>query len=44
MPATVALYVRNLFDQQYVTSIDSTGANATVGEGRSFGLRLRATF
>ena len=43
-PATVALYVRNLFDQQYVTSIDSTGANATVGEGRSFGLRLRATF
>lgn len=37
--ARVALFARNLLDEDYLTSIDADGSLATIGEGRVFGVR-----
>lgn len=46
---TIRAFVDNLFDEEYVTSLSSTGfgspaTTATIGDGRSFGLTFDATF
>ncbi|MDX0750357.1 TonB-dependent receptor [Sinorhizobium medicae] len=40
----IAAFARNLFDEEYLTSISSNGNLATIGDGRSFGVRVNATF
>lgn len=42
--AMVSLFARNLLDEDYLTSISETGSEATVGEGRFFGLRVSARY
>ena len=37
-------FAKNLFDKQYLTSINSVGSKATVGDGRTFGLQLKGRF
>jgi outer membrane receptor protein involved in Fe transport len=43
---SLTLYAKNIFDEQYLTGIyaDSTGSEATLGDGRTIGVRARATF
>ncbi|MCF4165268.1 TonB-dependent receptor [Zavarzinia compransoris] len=41
---TVSAFTRNLFDEEYLTGISSGGAQAAVGEGRTFGIRLSSQF
>nr|WP_255720470.1 TonB-dependent receptor [Acuticoccus kalidii] len=38
-PARISGYVRNLFNEEYLTSIGAGNTFATIGEGREFGLR-----
>lgn len=40
----ITAFARNLFDEEYLTSISSNGNLATIGDGRSFGVRVNATF
>lgn len=40
----ITAFAKNLLDEEYLTSISSNGSQATVGEGRSFGVRVNATF
>ncbi|WP_018700154.1 TonB-dependent receptor domain-containing protein [Amorphus coralli] len=42
--AMVSLFARNLLDEDYLTSISETGNEATIGEGRFFGLRVSARY
>lgn len=42
--ALVSVFARNLLDEQYLTSISQTGGQATIGEGRFFGLRVSARY
>ena len=41
---SLALYVKNLFDEEYVTGISDSGASAIVGDGRTIGVRAKARF
>ena len=43
---SLTLYAKNIFDEQYLTGIyaDNTGSEATLGDGRTIGVRARATF
>ena len=43
---SVTLYAKNIFDEQYLTGIyaDNVGSEATLGDGRTIGVRARATF
>lgn len=43
---TLAIFARNLFDEQYLTSIATPGptGSASIGEGRVFGVRGQARF
>lgn len=43
---SVTLYAKNIFDEQYLTSIyiDDFGSEANIGDGRVIGVRARATF
>lgn len=38
------LFVRNLFDEEYITTIASGGTSASIGDGRTFGAVLRLQF
>lgn len=40
----ITAFAQNLLDEEYLTSIATNGQTATVGEGRSFGIRVNATF
>ncbi|TCQ04323.1 TonB-dependent siderophore receptor [Rhizobium sp. PP-F2F-G36] len=40
----ITAFAKNLFDEEYLTSISTDGTSATVGDGRSFGVRVNATF
>lgn len=40
----VTAFAKNLFDEQYLTGIDSTGSLATIGDGRTFGLQVNGSF
>ncbi|MEW5424782.1 TonB-dependent receptor [Amorphus sp. 3PC139-8] len=42
--ALVSVFARNLLDEDYLTSISNTGNEATIGEGRFFGLRVSARY
>lgn len=37
-------YAKNLLDEEYLTSISSTGATANIGDARSFGLQFTQRF
>lgn len=39
-----SVYVDNIFDNDYLTSISSDGIEANVGDGRTFGVQLEARF
>lgn len=41
---SVTAFAKNLLDEQYLTSISSGGNYATVGDARSFGVRVEARF
>lgn len=41
---TVTAFARNLFDEEYLTSITSGGTQATIGDGRVFGIRATGRF
>jgi outer membrane receptor protein involved in Fe transport len=41
---TVAIFSRNLFDEQYLTSIATPDVEATIGDGRVVGVRGTARF
>ncbi|WP_250152466.1 TonB-dependent receptor domain-containing protein [Ancylobacter radicis] len=43
---SVTLYAKNIFDEQYLTSVyvDDFGSEANIGDGRVIGVRARATF
>ena len=41
---TVTAFAKNLLDEEYLTSVSSGGNYATVGDGRSFGLRVEGRF
>lgn len=41
---SVTAYARNLFDNQYLTSISSDLSQATIGDGLSLGVRAKAQF
>lgn len=41
---SVALYCNNLFDEDYITSIDSTGMRASIGDARTVGIELTGRF
>ncbi|WAC26641.1 TonB-dependent receptor domain-containing protein [Ancylobacter sp. SL191] len=43
---SLTLYAKNIFDEQYLTSIyiDNVGSEANIGDGRVIGVRARATF
>ena len=38
------VFVKNLFDKQYLTSISTGATEASIGEGRTFGAKLNARF
>lgn len=38
---SVALYVDNIFDKQYLTGIGSSGTEAYIGDGRTVGVEMR---
>jgi TonB-dependent siderophore receptor len=40
----ITAFAKNLFNEEYLTSISTNGSQATVGEGRSFGVRINASF
>lgn len=40
----ITAFAQNLLDEEYLTSIATNGQTATVGAGRSFGVRVNATF
>ncbi|MEO4042265.1 TonB-dependent receptor [Hoeflea sp. CAU 1731] len=42
--ASFSLFARNLFDEQYLTSINDTGSSASIGEGRTIGLKANVRF
>lgn len=37
-------FVENLFDEEYLTSINAAGNDATIGDGRTFGIQLDYKF
>lgn len=41
---TFTAFVDNVFDKEYLTSINSNQTTATIGDGRTFGLQLDARF
>lgn len=41
---TFTAYAKNLLDEKYLTSISSTGATASIGDARSFGLQFTQRF
>lgn len=41
---TLTGYVENMFDKNYITSSNSTGTRATIGDGRIFGIQIDAQF
>ncbi len=41
---TFTAFAKNLFDEQYLTSISSGGTYATIGDGRSFGIQVTGRF
>lgn len=41
---SVAAFAKNIFDKQYLTGIGEGGTQATIGDGRSFGLRVTGRF
>jgi iron complex outermembrane recepter protein len=42
--ATVTLFARNLLNEQYLTSITQNYTEATIGDGRLFGIKGTARF
>lgn len=40
----ITAFAKNLFNEEYLTSISSDGSQATIGEARSFGVRINASF
>ncbi|MCQ0988028.1 TonB-dependent receptor [Jiella marina] len=41
---SVAAFAKNIFDEQYLTSINETGSQATIGDGRTYGLKATGKF
>lgn len=41
---SLTAYVENMFDKDYITSVNSTGTRASIGDGRTFGIQLNASF
>ena len=41
---SVSLFARNLFDEQYLTSIAAGRTEATIGDGRMIGIKATARF
>lgn len=41
---TVTAFARNLLNEEYLTSISQTGTEATIGDGRVFGIRATGRF
>lgn len=40
----LTLFANNLFDEKYVTSIETGGTAASVGDERKFGIQFSAKF
>ena len=41
---SVTAFAKNIFDEQYLTGILEGGTEAVIGDGRTFGLRLKGQF
>lgn len=41
---TLTGYVENMFDKDYITSVNSTSTRASIGDGRTFGIQIDAQF
>jgi outer membrane receptor protein involved in Fe transport len=41
---TLTAYSKNLFDERYLTSINSAASRASIGEGRTFGIQVNGRF